>query len=79
MKFKLTHLLKSTQNVPTVQPALLFDATADAEVLHKAMKGLGTDEKALIQILCHRTSSQRTEINRTYKSNHGNVREYTEY
>ncbi|XP_057380445.1 annexin B9-like [Daphnia carinata] len=58
-------------NIPTVHPASPFDARADADALHKAMKGLGTDEKALITILCHRTSSQRAEINRAYKSGYG--------
>lgn len=58
-------------NIPTVHPASPFDARSDADVLHRAMKGLGTDEKALITILCHRTSSQRAAINLAYKSGYG--------
>ena len=61
------------QNIPTVHPASPFDARADADALHKAMKGFGTDEMALIQILCHRTSAQRAAINQAYKSGYGNV------
>lgn len=61
------------QGIPTVTAGASFDARADADVLHKAMKGMGTDEKALISILCHRTSSQRTAINQAYKSGYGKV------
>ena len=61
------------KNIPTVHPALPFDARADADDLYKAMKGLGTDEKALIQILCHRTSAQRADINQAYQSSYGKV------
>jgi annexin A7/11 len=61
------------QNIPTVHPASPFDARGDADALHKAMKGLGTDEKAIINILCHRSSSQRTAINQAYKSGYGKV------
>lgn len=50
-----------------------FDARADADALHKAMKGLGTDEKALISILCHRTNAQRVLITQAYKSGYGKV------
>lgn len=31
------------------------------------MKGLGTDEEALIRILCRRTSSQRAQIAEAFK------------
>lgn len=61
------------QGIPTVTAVSPFDARTDADVLHKAMKGFGTDEKALISILCHRTSSQRTAINQAYKSSYGKV------
>jgi hypothetical protein len=61
------------QNIPTVVPADPFDARADADALHKAMKGLGTDEEGLIDILCRRTSHQRVQIVQAYKASFGKV------
>lgn len=50
-----------------------FDPRADADALHKAMKGFGTDEKGLINILCKRTSDQRVKIAQAYKAGYGKV------
>ena len=61
------------QNNPTVHAMVPFDPRADAETLHKAMKGMGTDEKTLIGVLCHRTVAQRVEITNAYKSAFGKV------
>lgn len=57
-----------------MHPATSFDARADADALHKAMKGLGTDEKALMAILCHRSNGQRVLISQAYKSGYGKVK-----
>lgn len=56
--------------VPTVSPVLPFMDRADAEALRAAMKGMGTDEEAIINILAHRTSYQRQIIKETYKEVH---------
>ncbi|KAB7498054.1 Annexin A7 [Armadillidium nasatum] len=53
---------------PTVRPAVSFDASTDASLLKKAMKGLGTDEKIIIQVLGRRTSAQRTQILQAFKT-----------
>ncbi|XP_074837940.1 annexin A4 [Carettochelys insculpta] len=55
----------------TIKPALPFSPQEDAQKLRKAMKGLGTDEDAIIDILVNRCMSQRQEILITYKSTIG--------
>ena len=42
-------------------------ALEDAQALRKAMKGLGTDEKAIIKIIANRTNAQRLEIKEVYE------------
>lgn len=39
----------------------------DAQALRKAMKGFGTDEKAIIKIIANRTNAQRLEIKEIYE------------
>ncbi|XP_052806894.1 annexin A6-like [Mya arenaria] len=55
----------------TVKAYAKFNAEQDAEVLHKAMKGLGTDEEAIINVVCYRSNTQRQEIVSTYKTMFG--------
>jgi annexin A7/11 len=57
-----------------VTPVASFNPRQDAEVLRKAMKGFGTDEKAIIDVLANRPNSQRLEIGVQFKTLYGKVR-----
>jgi len=50
----------------TVKDCDGFDAQQDCELLHKAMKGLGTDEAKIIGIVAHRSNKQRQELKQQY-------------
>ncbi|XP_034544237.1 annexin A5b [Notolabrus celidotus] len=52
----------------TVKPSLNFNATSDAELLYKAMKGLGTNEDAILELLTARSNTQRQDIDKAYKT-----------
>ncbi|XP_065346305.1 annexin B9-like [Cloeon dipterum] len=56
---------------PTVKPKVPFgqaELDADANALHEAMKGLGTNEEAIITILANRTNGQRLLIADRFES-----------
>ncbi|KAF4531933.1 hypothetical protein B566_EDAN000962 [Ephemera danica] len=55
---------------PTLLRAEYFYPRQDAEVLRRAMKGIGTDEKAIITILVERTNKQRLEIGEEFKKSY---------
>lgn len=56
---------------PTLVPYPHFKPEEDCEKLRKAMKGLGTDEKAIIDVFAHRTADQRVQIVNKFKTMYG--------
>ena len=56
---------------PTIKPFHPFDSHADAKRLYKAMKGGGTDEQTIIDILTHRTYVQRNKIADVFYQEYG--------
>uniref|UniRef100_A0A671XHG3 Annexin n=1 Tax=Sparus aurata TaxID=8175 RepID=A0A671XHG3_SPAAU len=58
---------------PSMPPADFpgADPLRDVEVLRKAMKGFGTDENAIIELLGSRTNKQRAPMVAAYKTTYG--------
>ncbi|XP_071952079.1 uncharacterized protein [Antedon mediterranea] len=48
-----------------------FDGHREAEILRKAMKGIGTDEKAIIDVLTSCSNKQRQKVILDYKTMYG--------
>ncbi|XP_042226955.1 annexin B10-like isoform X2 [Homarus americanus] len=63
------------QEIPTVKSSPHFDPSSDASLLRKAMKGFGTDEAAIINVLSHRTSAERQQIMLKYQQAYGREEE----
>ncbi|XP_077388983.1 annexin A5a [Festucalex cinctus] len=55
----------------SVRPFVNFDAKHDADILHRAMKGLGTDEDVVLMLLAARSNDQRQQIKEAYKTAYG--------
>jgi len=55
----------------SIKPNSNFNPMDDATKLYKAMKGVGTDETSLIDVLCKRTNNERLQIASTYKTAYG--------
>uniref|UniRef100_A0A8C5NFV4 Annexin n=1 Tax=Gouania willdenowi TaxID=441366 RepID=A0A8C5NFV4_GOUWI len=74
----LKHDLKSelTGNFEKLVLAMLMSQSAfDAYELREAIKGAGTDEACLIEILASRSNAEIIEINKIYKSEYGKTLE----
>ena len=52
---------------PALRPAPTFDAEADAATIRTAIKGLGTDRMAIVNVLALRSLGQRLAIRKTYE------------
>ncbi|XP_036684093.1 annexin A8 isoform X3 [Balaenoptera musculus] len=48
-----------------------FNPDPDAETLYKAMKGIGTNEQAIIDVLTQRSNAQRQQIAKSFKAQFG--------
>ncbi|XP_071965357.1 annexin A13-like [Antedon mediterranea] len=55
----------------TICPWADFDAEADCETLKGAMRGIGTDEDEITEVLANRTNEQRQDIKHTFTSCYG--------
>ncbi|KAF7705730.1 annexin A4-like [Silurus meridionalis] len=55
----------------TIKDAPGADPLRDVEVLRKAMKGFGTDENAIIELLGNRSNKQRVPMVKAYKTTYG--------
>ncbi|XP_012687552.1 annexin A6 isoform X2 [Clupea harengus] len=68
--YKMWEISAMTKITPrgTVRPASDFDPSSDAQDLRKAMKGFGTDEDIIIDIVSQRSNEQRQEIRQVFKS-----------
>ncbi|ELU05270.1 hypothetical protein CAPTEDRAFT_225672 [Capitella teleta] len=64
-------LLLAANEGKTLLPYADFKCESDCEKLHDAMKGFGTDEKTIIEILGHRSKGQTQEIISMYQQMFG--------
>ncbi|XP_043841987.1 annexin A8 [Dromiciops gliroides] len=55
----------------TVKGSPHFNPDPDAETLYKAMKGIGTNEQAIIDVLTKRSNAQRQQIAKAFKALYG--------
>lgn len=56
---------------PSLRPDPNFNAEVDCEKLHKAMKGIGCNDRVVVDVFGRRTFDQRAEIKRLYKTMYG--------
>lgn len=56
---------------PTVIPIKDFDPETDCKVLYSAMKGLGTNEKKIMNIVANRSSAQLMALEKQFRTQYG--------
>lgn len=61
-------------DTPTLIPVDPFTPSEDVKNLNQALAGVTTNEAAVIDIMCYRSTNQRTVIASTYNSTYGKVR-----
>uniref|UniRef100_A0A452DL13 Annexin n=1 Tax=Capra hircus TaxID=9925 RepID=A0A452DL13_CAPHI len=64
-------LLQVEQEGISVKGSPHFNPDPDAETLYKAMKGIGTNEQAIIDVLTKRSNAQRQQIAKSFKAQFG--------
>ncbi|XP_048419262.2 annexin A7-like [Stegostoma tigrinum] len=55
----------------TIKPVANFNPQSDAEILRQAMKGAGTNEQAIIDVVSNRSNEQRQKIKLAFKTLYG--------
>ncbi|XP_051897396.1 annexin A7-like isoform X2 [Pristis pectinata] len=55
----------------TIKPVANFNPQSDAEILRQAMKGAGTNEQAIIDVVANRSNDQRQKIKLAFKTLYG--------
>lgn len=66
--------LQNLVNPPASNVLHLLNAqeiATDVETIHKAMKGLGTDENAVISVIGARSPAQMNQVSQSYKAAYG--------
>jgi hypothetical protein len=58
-------------HAPTVLPIKDFDPESDSNMLYSAMKGLGTNEKQIIDIVANRSSAQLMAVEKKFNTLYG--------
>ncbi|KAG8520626.1 Annexin A8 [Galemys pyrenaicus] len=64
-------LLQIEQEGVSVKGSPHFNPDPDAETLYKAMKGIGTNEQAITDVLTRRSNQQRQQIAKSFKAQFG--------
>jgi len=62
---------QKVDDCPTVVPVQDFDPEEDSKVLYGAMKGLGTNEKKIINIVANRSSAQLVAVEKKFGTMYG--------